>query len=164
MGKIKFPAEIQLRGTDAMISAHNIADDVFPLSCLMMKPYGKQELTDREAIYNYRCSRARRIAENVFGDHFSVQGATHRDLLWPCWSHPYLRRHCHIAQHLTSSQRSFLHALRNLCCCGKQLLYFTWVWRMREDHIASLVGLNPTQSRNSSNQAKAMSNTLADYF
>lgn len=44
-----------------------IGDGAFQLSRRMMKPYGGTGLTERERIYNYRISRARRMIESTFG-------------------------------------------------------------------------------------------------
>ena len=43
------------------------AGDVFGLKCHMMKPCPDQNIPLDERIFNYRCSRARRIIENAFG-------------------------------------------------------------------------------------------------
>lgn len=44
-----------------------IADDAFPLSTKLMKPYPQQTLDNTKRIFNYRLSRARRCVENAFG-------------------------------------------------------------------------------------------------
>lgn len=45
-----------------------VGDDAFPLKNYLMKPYARTAaLTEKEKIFNYRLSRARRISENAFG-------------------------------------------------------------------------------------------------
>lgn len=44
-----------------------IADDAFPLSIHLMKPYSHDTAKISKRIFNYRLSRARRMVESVFG-------------------------------------------------------------------------------------------------
>lgn len=44
-----------------------VADDAFGLTSYMLKPYSHRGLSVEEKIFNYRLSRARRVAENAFG-------------------------------------------------------------------------------------------------
>ena len=44
-----------------------VADYAFPLMEILMKPYLFRGLSKKQRIYNYHLSRARLIAENVFG-------------------------------------------------------------------------------------------------
>lgn len=64
---LHLPQPEKIPGTDISTPYVFVADDAFPLTTNIMKPYAHQGLTQMERIYNYRLSRARRISENVFG-------------------------------------------------------------------------------------------------
>lgn len=61
------PEPAPLPGDDRPMPFHLIGDDAFPLRPWMMKPFAARGLDNRERIFNYRLSRARRIVENAFG-------------------------------------------------------------------------------------------------
>lgn len=44
-----------------------VADNAFPLSTYMMRPYPRKTLTPEQRVFNYRLSRARLTIENTFG-------------------------------------------------------------------------------------------------
>ncbi|XP_060561924.1 putative nuclease HARBI1 [Ruditapes philippinarum] len=44
-----------------------VGDDAFPLRSYLIKPFPHRFLDHDERIFNYRCSRARRVVENAFG-------------------------------------------------------------------------------------------------
>lgn len=81
-----------------------VADDAFPLSTNIMKPYaGIHNKGSGERVFNYRLSRARRIAENVFGILSSTFRVFRKPLLLEpksackvvlagCYRHNFLRK------------------------------------------------------------------------
>ena len=70
-GTIGFPEPITLAGDEnensRKIEFHLVADDAFALSTKMMKPFSHRSQVQRERIFSYRLSRARRVIENAFG-------------------------------------------------------------------------------------------------
>jgi hypothetical protein len=44
-----------------------VGDDAFPLIKNLLKPFSGNNISVKQKVFNYRLSRARRIAENVFG-------------------------------------------------------------------------------------------------
>lgn len=64
---IKIPVAQQLPESDTVSPFVFVADDAFPLMNNIMKPYAQRGLTQKQRIFNYRLSRARRISENAFG-------------------------------------------------------------------------------------------------
>lgn len=65
--ELNFPPPEPLPSTNVMAPYVVIADDAFPLSDHLMKPYPQRGLDHDCQIFNYRLSRARRIVENAFG-------------------------------------------------------------------------------------------------
>lgn len=61
-----------------------VADEAFPLTTYIIKPYARRGLTESERIYNYRLSRARRVVENAFG----ILAHRFRVFLSPIVMHP----------------------------------------------------------------------------
>ena len=66
-GSMGFPEPDNLPAHDQPVPYFLIGDDAFDLRTTMMKPYSRHDITHEEKIYNYRCSRARRVVQNAFG-------------------------------------------------------------------------------------------------
>lgn len=64
---LNFPTNKCLPATKTSLPYVFVADDAFPLSQRLMKPYSNRGLTIEKRIFNYRLSRARRCIENSFG-------------------------------------------------------------------------------------------------
>lgn len=66
-GQIRFPRSKPLPGGSTAVPHVIVADDAFPLSMNLMKPFPIKKQTAKQRIFSYRLSRARRVAENAFG-------------------------------------------------------------------------------------------------
>jgi len=64
---INIPAAKKLPQSEVVCRYMLVADEAFPLTPYMMKPYAKRGLNSSEKVFNYRLSRARRVIENSFG-------------------------------------------------------------------------------------------------
>lgn len=164
-GEIELPPDITLKGTNQKVSCHIVGDDAFQLSRTLMKPYSKRELSNREALYNYRCSRARRIVENVFG----VAAARFRVL------HTEISFTPLVTSRIVLTIATLHNILRQVngaayippgMCDGEDngFCLQPGAWRIQDVHTNHLTNLPSTQSRNAANYAKSMRDTLADYF
>lgn len=72
-GQLNLPVPVPLPGRVKSVPYIFLADNAFPLSYHIMKPFsGYQEKGTKERICNYRFSRGRRVVENLFGILVSV--------------------------------------------------------------------------------------------
>ncbi|XP_037818972.1 putative nuclease HARBI1 [Lucilia sericata] len=63
---LNFPENEELPGTNTKVPYVFVSDDAFRLSSRILKPYSQRQKKENK-IFNYRLSRARRVAENAFG-------------------------------------------------------------------------------------------------
>ena len=66
-GEAGIPDATPIPNDDKPIPYHIIGDDAFPMKTWLMKPYSHRTQDEKERIYSYRLSRARRVVENAFG-------------------------------------------------------------------------------------------------
>ncbi|XP_037781859.1 protein ALP1-like [Penaeus monodon] len=156
---IQIPPASTLPYTNTKAPYVVVGDDVFPLKTYLMKPYSGRNITRDQAIFNYRLSRARRVADNAFG----ILASKFRVLLQPIASKPVFIKDIIFA---TVVLHNFLQ-MRNGKPVSPELL-------QREDQekgiiisgeweAVSMESLQPIP-RGCSNEAKAVRDNFKDYF
>lgn len=158
-GAVEFPPDVEL--DNFSIPCHFVADDAFPMTNRILKPYGHKLLSRRQMIFNYRLSRARRLVENVFGIIASrfrvlktdigmnVESAT--DIVMAvCVLHNMLRQKCGSAYMAPGTFDT--EDINYKLVPGE--------WRQEE----GLTELRATSARNSSNTSKTNRDNLSYYF
>lgn len=159
-GNIKFPQDIKLLD-DVTIPCHFVADDAFPMSERILKPYSHRFLSQRQLIFNYRLSRARRVVENAFGiiaSRFRIlKGEIQMNVddasnvvLAICVLHNMLRKKCGRA-YMPPGTYDSEDADYNVLAGD---------WRQDE----AMCGMSSPQGRNVTNMAKGMRDSLAYYY
>lgn len=150
--KLKIPESDYLPGISDKFPYVFVADDAFPLSNNLMKPYPYRNLSKEKRIFNYRLSRARRIIENIFG----ILASRFRILLKTinlspekttiivracCHLHNFLRQHK--MEIFLQDSVDFENILTGVVEPGS--------WRSHDEQVGQL---QPYQGRNSSVTAK----------
>jgi hypothetical protein len=64
---LHIPADSCIGDNDLCLPFCLVGDEAFPLKPYLMKPFHRRGLINKEIIFNYRLSRARRVVENAFG-------------------------------------------------------------------------------------------------
>ena len=101
---LQIPAASQIPAMQDKLPYYLVGDDAFPLGPHLLKPYPGVGLTRKQAIYNYRLSRARRVVENAFGiltarfrilqRPIELHPDTAQEIVYAaCVLHNYLRKH-----------------------------------------------------------------------
>jgi len=160
--KLKIPEPDYLPGISDKFPYVFVADDAFPLSNNLMKPYPHRNLSKEKRIFNYRLSRARRIIENTFG----ILASRFRILLktinlCPEKTTIIVRACCHLHNFLRQHKmETFLHDSVDF-----ENILTGYVepgsWRNQDEQLGQL---QPYQGRNSSVTAKEIRDKFCDYF
>lgn len=167
---LRLPPAKNLPNTDLVMDHFAVADQAFPLSNRIMRPFPGRNLGDKKNIFNYRLSRARRTIENTFG--ILVQR-------WRILRHPIIANvdTCETIVKATLVLHNFLQKSeeeipteeRRYCPTGfvdtvdeeGNLRLGTW----RDVGMGDgLLPVAPRASNNSSRKFQDMRNNLADYF
>ena len=153
-GSMPLPDAAPLPGTSTSCPYVIVGDGAFPLGTHLQRPFCRRNLTEREKIFNYRLSRARRVSENAFG----VMANRFRVLLTAMYLKPDTATdvvECCCILHNFLRRRLGKNYIRpRVEADGTE----------RIDETCPLQPLNPARGRKPSLKGKNVQNTLADYF
>lgn len=154
------PPPSQLPDSNKILPYVFVGDNAFQMQENILKPYAAVNLSNKERIFNYRLSRARRIVENVFGilvSRFGVLQTTisvspekaQTIVLACCYLHNFLRK---------KKTYAFSESIDRESTVSGDLTSGTW----RKN--VNINALESTQLRNSSSKAKEVRDEFAEYF
>lgn len=163
---LNLPPPTKLPGRNITTPFVFVADDAFPLSQNIMKPFpGAQIKGSKQRIFNYRLSRARRVSENAFGIISNVFRVLRKPLLLEperatkvvlavLYLHNFLRKSSSRTVYNPPGTFDFESMVTGDVTPG--------LWRQQLSTQA-LVNI-PKTSRRSSNDSLAIRNEFADFF
>lgn len=160
--KIKIPEPDYLPGFNCKLPYVFVADDAFPLSNNLMKPYPQRNLSRDKRIFNYRLSRARRIIENTFG----ILASRFRILLRTINLNPektatIVRTCCHLHNFLRKNKMEiFLNESFDIENTNTGIIE-PGSWKSVNQRLCEL---QPNQGRNAPMTAKEIRDKFCDYF
>lgn len=160
--KLKIPEPDYLPRSNIKLPFVFVADDAFPLSDNILKPYPQRNMTREQRIFNYRLSRARRIVENTFGilsSRFRIllnainlePDKTSTIVLACCYLHNFLRQKN--IQIFLQDSFDFEDVSSGQVRPGS--------WR---NNNQQLISLESCQQRNSTTTSKDIRNKYCEYF
>lgn len=159
---LQIPEPAPLPNSEKILPFVFVGDDAFALTENFMKPYSQTGLTVEKRIFNYRLSRARRVAENAFGILVSKFGVFQRPIavspeksqiivLACCYLHNYLRRN-QSQTYMCSNSVDVEDFESGIIVEGS--------WRT----TGQSTSLRTTHARNSPTIAKAVRDSYCDFF
>ncbi|XP_065061359.1 uncharacterized protein LOC135688440 [Rhopilema esculentum] len=165
-GELSLPAPSCLPLSEKVVPFVFVGDGAFALKPNMMKPYPQTGLTEDKRIYNYRHSRARHISENLFGILANRWRVFRSVILLP----PETIEHLVLA---TLTLHNFLRksSSRNVYCppgladmVDKTGNLTSGRWHANPPTESMFKLQAPSSGHNASSNAKAIRETLKDYF
>ncbi|XP_028410490.1 putative nuclease HARBI1 [Dendronephthya gigantea] len=156
---LNIPPATTIRGISTKVDYHIVADDAFPMTTQMMKPYPHRNLEKEKRIFNYRLSRARRVVENAFG----ILAHRWRVFLTTIKVSPdkvtdIILAACCLHNYMVDKNKVNYTAAGDFESADHTLSPGTW----RNDPI--LNGLQPTPMHNPPRNAKHQREVLTQYF
>jgi len=157
---LHIPEPETIPSTDTTVPYVLVADDAFPLTPCIMKPYAHRGQNQQQRIFNYRLSRARRTVENAFG----ILSARFRVFRGPLEINP--QRATDVVMAATVLHNYLLDSSRSRSLGSvAQGATSTADNGDRQTEIAlGMRGLRPCLQKNPPVTAKTVRHTFTDYF
>ncbi|XP_063231370.1 uncharacterized protein LOC134535920 [Bacillus rossius redtenbacheri] len=153
-GTLNLPKSRPLPGRDLPMPFVIVADDAFPLTQNIMKPYPDKNLCQAKRIFNYRLCRGRRVVENAFGmmsNKFRILLST---LQLPVKKVELLTAVCCILHNFILLRKN-VHYLKS--CVAEDTAEI-------DDFLPVLQGLSQQGGNHHSRGAAAVRNEFSEYF
>lgn len=160
------PPDEPLPGRNNLTPYLFVGDDAFGLCKRVMKPYpGIHEKGSKERIFNYRLSRARRVAENVFGIMASIFRVLCKPMLLQPEKVSLITMTCVLLHNFLrrSKTSSSCYSPPGTFDSEENGYIIPGAWRQNQDTLTSLLPLRNIP-RKSSMDAKAIREEFAEYF
>ena len=146
-----------------------VADDAFPLKVNIMKPYSRETMQQKERIFNYRLSRARRVIENVFGIAASRFRVLRRPIIAKVETTTRATKAIVALHNYLMKNRRFESASHSYCPAGHVDIETAnglrmGNWRQEVAGDQGLQPINQVGSHNYSRDAKETRNAFRDFF
>ncbi|XP_011700373.1 PREDICTED: uncharacterized protein LOC105457418 [Wasmannia auropunctata] len=159
-----------LPGSDINFPHVFVADEAFPLKSYLMRPYPRSALQDKQRVFNYRLSRARRVIENTFG----ILVSRWRILRRPICHYPHnveviIQALVCLHNFIMTEQSKDTFQRRNYCPStyvdhdNENGDIIPGAWRIEENQ-RGLQRIKRTGSNNPARKAAQFRDTLCDYF
>lgn len=148
-----------------------VGDEAFPLKKYLLCPYPRVQMIDKERVFNYRLSRARRVIENAFG----ILVSRWRILARPLCCSPENAEHlvkALICLHnfVITGEREIVVPRRRYCPPqfidreAADGMFLEGAWRGHGEQGDLVQNIGRLSSNNSDAAARAQRNVLRDYF
>lgn len=163
---LMLPAEIPLPSREMPVPYVIVADDAFPLSPNIMKPFpGNHEKGTLRRIFNYRCSRARRVVENVFGIMSSVFRVFRKPMLLEPEKVSMITMTCVLLHNYLQKSRtsSSMYTISSMFDSEIDEQLIPGQWRQDNNDMTSFIPLQKI-ARKSGLEAKFIRQEFAEYF
>ena len=168
-GSLSLPGDENIDGLRLPIPYFFVADQAFPLTNYMLRPYPGTYLPLNQRIFNYRLSRARRVIENAFG----ILATKFRIFRRPIVAKPdkvtkITEAACALHNYLKISEAQCPPAARHYCPPGyvdqedREGNIIPGDWRSHDDN--QLSSIHQIGGNRYSSSAKQLRDMLTNYF